>query len=97
MKNKKALAPQFVRETAILYDVLFSLKIEDMNLEYRDGELVATDECDNIWHGAELYDFLVNEAFVFEDDGGVLGISKELLEDFAVLSELYGVPVKKPV
>lgn len=96
MKNKKALAPQFVRETAILYDVLFSLKIEDMNLEYRDGELVATDEWET-WHGAELYDFLVNEAFVFEDDGGVLGISKELLEDFAALSELYGVPVKKPV
>ena len=36
----------------------------------------------------------MEEAFVFEDDGGVLGIRDELLKDFTELSEHNGVPVK---
>ena len=38
--------------------------------------------------------FLVDEAFVFEDDGSVLGIRPDLLDDFKVLSEHNGVEVK---
>nr|WP_238721830.1 DEAD/DEAH box helicase family protein [Diplocloster agilis] len=49
---------------------------------------------DNEWHGQEFYKFLVEEAFVFEDDGGVLGIRDKLLKDFTELSEHNGVPVK---
>ena len=30
----------------------------------------------------QKYKFLVEEAFVFEDNGGVLGISDTLLKDF---------------
>lgn len=81
-------------ETKTLYAVLSALKIDDVELNYDDNGLVATDSMDNEWHGQDFYKFLVEEAFVFEDNGGVLGISDELLKDFTKLSEDNGVQVK---
>ena len=76
-------------ETEVLYNVLSALKIDDTELSYDDnGVLVATDG-DNTWRGLEFYDFLFNEAFVFEEDGSVLGISDDLLADFRALMEGY--------
>ena len=85
--------PVYDRETEILYSVLGRLKIDDIALSYDENGLVARDS-DNEWHGAELYHFLVDEAFVFEDDGSVLGIRPDLLDDFKALSEHNGVEVK---
>ena len=85
--------PVYDRETEILYSVLGRLKIEDIALSYDENGLVARDG-DNEWHGAEFYHFLVDEAFVFEDDGSVLGIRPDLLDDFKALSEHNGVEVK---
>ena len=82
----------FDRELDILDSILYRLKIDDMELDYKDGTLVATDP-ENTWTGKEFYEFLVNEAFVFTDEGGVLGISDHLLADFKELSESYGVPL----
>ena len=89
-------APDAVNEseTKTLYAVLSALKIDDVELDYDDNGLVATDSMDNEWHGQEFYKFLVEEAFVFEDNGGVLGISDKVLKDFTKLSEDNGVPVK---
>jgi len=84
------------KETEVLYDVLSALKIDDIDLTYEDGILVARDN-DNMWSGKELYEFLVKEAFVFEKDGSVLGIRDELLKEFKELSEGYGVPVKDSI
>ena len=97
VKVEKAItAPDAVNESEIktLYAVLSALKIDDVELDYDDNGLVATDSMDNEWHGQEFYKFLVEEAFVFEDNGGVLGISDEVLKDFTKLSEDNGVPVK---
>ena len=85
--------PVYDRETEILYSVLGRLKIDDIALSYDENGLVARDS-DNEWHGAEFYHFLVDEAFVFEDDGSVLGIRSDLLDDFKALSEHNGVEVK---
>ncbi|MGI6180395.1 N-6 DNA methylase, partial [Butyricicoccus intestinisimiae] len=85
--------PVYDRETKILYSVLGRLKIDDIELGYDENGLVARDG-DNEWHGAEFYHFLVDEACVFEDDGSVLGIRPDLLDDFKVLSEHNGVEVK---
>ena len=85
--------PVYDRETEILYSVLGRLKIDDIELSYDENGLVARDS-DNEWHGAEFYHFLVDEAFVFEDDGSVLGIRPDLLDDFKALSEHNGVKVK---
>ena len=93
-QNEPNALPVYDRETEILYDVLSALKIDDVVLEYDSAGLVAKDSMDNEWHGQEFYKFLVEEAFVFEDDGGVLGIRDELLKDFTELSEHNGVPVK---
>ena len=82
------------RESEIIYDVLSALKIDDVELDFDGDGLVATDSMGNEWHGQEFYKFLVEEAFVFEDDGSVLGIRNELLKDFTELSEHNGVPVK---
>ena len=81
------------RETDILYEVLSRLKMDDITLDYNEDCLVARDG-ENEWLGADFYRFLVDEAFVFTDDGGVLGLSKELLADFTELAELYEVYVK---
>ena len=84
------------KETEVLYDVLSALKIDDIDLTYEGGILVARDN-DNLWSGKELYEFLVKEAFVFEKDGSVLGIRDELLKEFKELAESYGVPVKDSI
>ncbi len=85
-----------IRQTEIdtLYEVLSRLKNDDISLDYDKNGLVATDSMGNEWHGQDFYKFLVEEAFVFEDNGGVLGISDELLKEFTELSGHNGVPVK---
>lgn len=69
-------------EINILYKVLNCLKIGDIDLYYdKNNLLVAKDDWDNEWHGKEFYEFLIDEAFVY-DDNSVLGIDDELLMDF---------------
>ena len=72
------------KETEVLYKVLSALNIEDIDLTYEGGILVARDY-DNIWSGKELYKFLIDEVFVFQDDGTILGIDDTLLNEFIVL------------
>ncbi len=69
------------KETEVLYKVLSSLKIDDIDLTYEGGILVARDN-ENMWSGNEIYAFLVDEVFVFQDDGTVLGIDDTLLNEF---------------
>lgn len=86
--------PVYDRESEIIYDVLSALKIDDVELDFDGDELIAIDNMGNEWHGQEFYKFLVEEVFVFEDKGSVLGINEKLLNDFTELSEHNGVPVK---
>ncbi len=72
------------KETQVLYDILSALKIDDIDITYEGGILVARDN-DNMWSGNEFYSFLIDEAFVFQDDGSVLGIKDTLLDDFKEL------------
>ncbi len=82
------------KQIGTLYDVLRALRINDIELSYNDnGTLVATDS-DNTWVGAEFYTFLMEEAFVYEDNGSVLGIKDELYADFKALAMENGVEVQ---
>ena len=83
--------PVYDRETEILYDVLGYLKIDDVEFTFDENGLVASDSMDNVWHGAEFYNFLVEDTFVFEKDGSVLGIPDKVIRDFAELCEHNGV------
>ena len=85
--------PVYDRETEILYNVLDRLKMDDITLGFDESGLVAKDN-NNEWHKAEFYHFLVDEAFVFQDDGSVELIDGELFDDFKELSEHNGVEVK---
>ena len=67
-QNEPNALPVYDRETEILCDVLSALKLDDATLDYDSAGLVATDSMGNEWHGQEFYKFLVEEAFVFEDE-----------------------------
>lgn len=82
-------------EIAILYKILNKLKINDIELDYDNSILIAKDD-DNEWHGAEFYDFLINETFVYIDNG-VLGINDELLAEFNKFAKKYNLSVNKKV
>ena len=79
------------REVDTLCKILDRLGIDDITIEYENGELVARDE-DNVWYSKQLYDFLADEAFVYTEDG-VLGVEDELLADFAELAKRYGIEI----
>ena len=84
--------PVYDRSVEILYDVFYALKIDDISLDFEDGDIIAFDK-ENRWKGKELFRFIIDDCFVFEDDGTVAGIGDELLSDFIELSEHFGVPV----
>lgn len=82
------------REIEILYDVLGRLKIDDISLEYdADGNIVASDNY-NRWVGRNFYDFLVEDAFVYDENEKPLGIPDDLLSDFKALADKYGVEIR---
>lgn len=64
-----------------LYHVLALLRINDIDVEWDEDfdEIIAYDE-DNIWHGESFYDFILNEAIVYESDGTSSLIDAETLE-----------------
>ncbi len=78
------------KETEVLYNIMSALLIDDIDLTYEGGILIAKDY-DNTWNGNEIYKFLVEEAFVFQNDGSVLGIDNELLSQFKELCKENGV------
>ena len=80
-------------ETKVLYNVLSALRIEDIELSYEDGILVAKDE-DNTWKGRDFYRFLTDEVFVYDKDGGVLGLDEKLLAGFKEYADIYNISLK---
>ena len=80
-------------ETKVLYNVLSALRIEDIELSYEDGTLVAKDE-NNTWKGRDFYRFLTDEVFVYDKDGGVLGLDEKLLASFKEYADIYNISLK---
>ena len=78
------------REIGILNNVLYRLRIDDIDLDYDEKGLVAKDD-NNVWHGAAFYRFLIDEVFVFRDDGSIAKIDGGLYQDFKTLAEHNGV------
>lgn len=84
----------FAREFEILENVLKHLKIDDIALDYdSDGLVLVARSAFKEWRGEEFYRYLIDEAFVFEDDGSVLDIDKELLEEFKLLASCYEIDI----
>ena len=68
-------------EISTLYKILNKLKINDIELYYDANNVLVAKDNDNKWVGVEFYNFLINEAFVYTENG-VLGIDNELLSKF---------------
>lgn len=80
-------------ELDLLWDVLDSLHIEDIQLRYdEDGTLTASDG-ENVWKGKEFYEFLLQEAITFEEDGSSAVLTDGQLSDLYELAGRYGVEV----
>lgn len=77
-------------EEETIYAVLGELRIDDIRLETNGEHFTARDN-ENVWSDKEFYEFLINEAFVYTENG-VLGIDDELLNSFLRYAEQRGVP-----
>lgn len=81
-------------EEETIYAVLGELRIDDIRLETNGEHFTARDN-ENVWSDKEFYAFLINEAFVYTENG-VLGIDDELLNRFLHYAEQRGVsPAEK--
>lgn len=81
-------------EEETIYAVLGELRIDDIRLETNGEHFTARDN-ENVWRDKEFYAFLINEAFVYTENG-VLGIDDELLNSFLRYAEQRGVsPAEK--
>ena len=78
-------------EVSILLEIATRLKMNDMEFEYVDDVLTVHDLDGNTWKGEDYYQFLIDEAFVYLNNGSVLGIEDALYADFIKLAERYQV------
>lgn len=76
-------------EISTAQKVLSNLKMDDVYVAYdeENQELMVHDDMDNVWHGQEFYDFMLNEAIVYEQDGSSNVINNETLEHFKSFSK----------
>ncbi|MDO5571853.1 MAG: SNF2-related protein [Bacteroidales bacterium] len=79
-------------EVDLINHILNVHKIYDIEVSFDDNEIIVAKDDDNTWKGKELYDFLYNDLFVYNDDGKV-----DLIDDndFQILNEYrkkYGTP-----
>lgn len=77
-------------------DRLFrAMKMDDMTVSFDDkGNLVCTDDMNNKWVNAELYDFIINEALCFDADGKLvegLSMVDELVEKIKAYAAGHGI------
>ena len=97
-ENDIHLSDDYRSETEIrtVENVLSALRIEDIKLEWdTDRDFIVAKDGDNVWADKEIYDFLLNEAIVYED--GKPQLISEL--DYSNLSYLSSIkqPIPKPV
>ena len=81
------------KELDAVYDLLSACKIDDMTVDFENGEIVARDS-DSEWRGAELYEFLLNEVLTFGADGKLvegLSVDERILNNVLDYAKKYGV------
>lgn len=80
-------------ELEIAEDILSHLNIEDIEAQWDDEfeQIIAADE-DNVWHGKEFYDFILNEAIVYDDTDIPNGIPQTVYDRFKDLASIQKIP-----
>lgn len=97
MNVKLSKALQIKDELQTLATITDKLQIEDIYATWDDehDEIIAHDEMDNVWHGKELYDFMLNEAIVYENDGTSVVIPDDVFKHFIDLAGKYDSKVQE--
>ena len=84
------------KELNAVDDLLAACKIDDMTVDFENGEIVARDG-DSEWRGAELYQFLLNEVLTFGSDGKLvegLSVDEHIINNVLDYAKKYGVEPK---
>lgn len=87
---------QIEDEINTLNTIIPRLKMDDMYIVWDEAKemILAHDDDNNVWAGKELYDFMLNEAIVYEKDGTSAVIPNDVLEHFKEIAKRYGVQVQ---
>lgn len=77
-------------EIATTESILEKLKINDIYVAWDDDnhQIIAHDDMNNIWYGQEFYDFMLNEAIVYNNDNVSTVIPTPLLHHFEYLAKV---------
>ena len=84
------------REKKVITNVLYKLKINDVRLTWKNHSLVAKDD-ENVWYGKAFYDFILDEALVYDEQQQPQLIRMEDYEELLSLRESYVVKDNKKV
>lgn len=87
---------QIKDEIDTLDTITIRLKMDDMYAVWDEENdmILVHDDNNNVWAGKELYDFMLNEAIVYEEDGTSAVIPNDVLEHFKEIAKRYGVQVQ---
>ncbi len=81
-------------EEKVISRILYALKMTDISLSWDENLILTAKDGTNIWKGREFYDFLTDEAFVYEDNKPRL-VEEENYQRFLGLAKSYPV-IEKP-
>ena len=81
---------RMLQELEVAEDVLSHLNLEDIEVQWDDEfeQLITADE-DNIWHGKEFYDFILDEAISYDDTDIPNGIPLPVYERFKDFASIH--------
>lgn len=87
---------QIEDEISTLNNITSRLKMDDMYVVWDDEKdmILVHDDDENVWAGKELYDFMLNEAIVYEHDGTSSVIPDDVLDHFKEIAKRYGVEIR---
>ena len=83
-------------EKADFLESFFMAQKINMDIEEKDGHLIAKDEEGNRWQDAEIYDFALNECLAFSKDGALpfgFGAAEEYVEQLKADAKDFGVEI----
>lgn len=80
-------------ELDLLWNILDSLHMEDVQPRYDENGILTANDGENVWQGKEFYEFLLQEAVVFEENGSSSVLTDGQLSDLYELAGRYGIEV----
>ena len=99
LKQEEQTSPneygEFNDEVDLVEHILHQHKIFDIKVNYNSDEEIVGYDDENEWVGEELYDFLFNQLFEYNDDGTVKLVDKNDIERLKEYQKKYEVVEKQ--